>query len=150
MHMKERRTVVGMGILIGAVVLGTTAKTTWAQSEKMHRVVFELTSDNPEQWEATLNNVENLQKAFGKEHTELEVVAHGKGLQALKKTNTTSGDRITSIAKTGVRFAACENTMRKMHLTKEDLLPVSQPVDSGVAEVVRKQETGWAYLKSSL
>ena len=149
MEMKKRRTVVGLGLLIGTVVLGTTARTTWAQSEKMHRVVFELTSDNPEQWEATLNNVENLQKAFGKEHTELEVVAHGKGLQVLKKTNTTSGDRITSISKTGVRFAACENKMRKMHLTKEDLLPVSQPVDSGVAEVVRKQEAGWAYLKSS-
>ena len=149
MNMRKRPTAIGLWFLVGAVVLGTAARTTSAQSEKMHRVVFELTSDNPEQWEAALNNVENLQRAFGKEHTEIEVVAHGKGLEALRKTNTSSGERITSISKNGVRFAACENTMRKMHLTKDDLLPVSQPVDSGVAEVVRKQEAGWAYLKSS-
>lgn len=147
--LKKRRTAIGLGLLMGAVVLGATVKTSWAQSEKMHRVVFELTSDNPEQWAATLNNVENLQKAFGKEHTEIEVVAHGKGLGALSKTNTSSGERITAISNAGVRFAACQNTMRKMHLTKGDLLPVSQPVDSGVAELVRKQEAGWAYLKSS-
>lgn len=147
--LKKRRTAIGLGLLMGAVVLGATVKTSWARSEKMHRVVFELTSDNPEQWAATLNNVENLQKAFGKEHTEIEVVAHGKGLGALSKTNTSSGERITAISNAGVRFAACQNTMRKMHLTKGDLLPVSQTVDSGVAELVRKQEAGWAYLKSS-
>jgi intracellular sulfur oxidation DsrE/DsrF family protein len=37
--------------------------------------------------------------------------------------------------------------MRKQNLTKEQLLPFAVTVDSGVAEVVRKQEAGWAYLK---
>ena len=47
----------------------------------------------------------------------------------------------------GVRFAACQNTMRRRNISKEDLLPFVGTVDSGVAEVVRKQEEGWAYLK---
>ena len=149
MNDKNRRAVIGLCLMFGAVVLATVASSP-AQSEKVHRVVFELTSDSPEQWTAMLNNVENLQKAFGREHTELEVVAHGKGLEALRKSNTSSGERIAAIAKTGVRFAACENTMKRMQLAKEDLLPAARTVDSGVAEVVRKQEAGWAYLKSSL
>ena len=134
---------VSLGVYV-ALILAAGA---WAQSPKIHRVVWELTSDSPEQWQATLNNVENLQKAFGKENTELEVVAHGKGLQALLKANTSSGERIAAIAASGVRFAACSNSMRRLGVTKADLLPAAQPVDSGVAEVVRKQEAGWAYLK---
>ncbi len=147
MTLKIRARQVSAGLIIAAGLLGITAVSR-AQPEKMHRVVLELTSDNPQQWESTLNNVENLQKALGQEHTQLEVVAHGKGLEALRKTNTSSGERIASISKTGVRFAACQNSMRRLHLTKEDLLSIAEPVDSGVAEVVRKQEAGWAYLKS--
>jgi intracellular sulfur oxidation DsrE/DsrF family protein len=35
-------------------------------------------------------------------------------------------------------------------VTQADLLPFVTTVDSGVAEVVRKQEAGWAYLKSGV
>ena len=134
-------------IASGALIL-LVSTASLGQKARVHRIVIELTSDNPEQWEATLNNVENLQKALGNGQTQIEVVAHGKGLEALRKTDTSAAERIATIAGTGVRFAACQNTMRKKHLTKEDLLPVVQPVDSGVSEVVRKQEAGWAYLKS--
>lgn len=130
------------------LVLTLMAIPGWTQEKTMHRVVFELTTDGEEQWQALLNNVENLQKAFGREHTEVEVVAHGKGLALLKKTNTALAPRIAALAKGGVRFAACQNTMRRQGLTKEDLLPDAVTVDSGVAEVVRKQEAGWSYLKS--
>jgi intracellular sulfur oxidation DsrE/DsrF family protein len=133
--------------IFGIAVL-LTASNTWGQKEKMHRVVFELTSDNEEHWQSLLNNVENLQKAFGREHTEVEVVTHGKGLGLLRKTNTALKDRIAGIAATGVQFAACENTMRRQKLSKEELLPQAVTVDSGVAEVVRKQEAGWSYIKS--
>lgn len=129
-----------------AIVLITS--TAWGQKNKMHQVVFELTSDNQEQWQALLNNVENLQKAFGKENTEVAVVTHGKGLGLLLNTNGALKDRIEVIARTGVRFAACENTMRRQNVTKENLLPTATTVDSGVAEVVRKQEAGWSYIRS--
>ena len=136
-----------LGVALAAVV-ALIAVTTQAQDKNMHRGVFELTSDNTDQWEATLNNVDDMRTAFGKDHTELEVVAHGKGLGILRNTNQALKERITSISASGVRFAACENTMRKQHVTKQDLLPAASTVDSGVAEVVRKQEAGWAYLKS--
>lgn len=113
----------------------------------MHRVVFEVTADGAEQWQSILNNVENLHKAFGPTQTELAVVAHGKGLGFLLATNTAMHERLARVAQSGVTFAACENTMRRLQVSKSDLFPFVTTVDSGVAEVVRKQEAGWAYIK---
>ena len=135
-------------VVVAAAMVLQLQTATWAREKKMHRVVFEVTTEGESQWEAMLNNVENLQKAFGKESVEIEVVAHGKGLGLLKKTNTGLKERIASIASSQVRFVACENTMRHMQVKKEDLLPEGGTVDSGVAEVVRKQEEGWSYIKS--
>lgn len=114
----------------------------------MHQVVFEVTTDNPEQWEAVLNNVENVQKAFGAENTKIEVVAHGKGLGLVMKTNAARAERLQKLSEGGVVLAACENTMRRKDIQKEALLPFATTVDSGIAEVVRKQEADWAYIKS--
>lgn len=112
-----------------------------------HLVVFELTSDDAQTWEGVLNNVENVQKALGP--TSVEVVAHGKGLALLTASrNTAVRDRLKQNAERGVVFVACENTMKRMNLKKEDLVPFAKTVDSGVAEVIRKQEAGWSYLRS--
>jgi intracellular sulfur oxidation DsrE/DsrF family protein len=113
----------------------------------VHRAVIEVTAEAASQWEAVLNNVENMQKAFAPDPTEIEVVAHGRGLAMLQKTNVAESERMARIAATGVKFAACENTMRRMKVQKADLFDFAVTVDSGVAEVVRKQEAGWAYLK---
>ncbi|CAN5823395.1 hypothetical protein BH11MYX3_BH11MYX3_34620 [soil metagenome] len=112
-----------------------------------HRVLFELTSEDPKVWEGVLHNVENVRKALGAEATEVEVVAHGKGLGLLIASTTPVAARVSQLAQEGVVFAACQNTMKKMHIDKSQLLPAATTVDSGVAEVVRKQEAGWSYLK---
>lgn len=117
------------------------------RSPKMHRVVIEVNVEGQEAWTGILNNVENLQKALGQEHTQIEVVAHGKGLSLLLATDTPLKERLKQISDTGVVLAACENTMRRKNVKKEDLLPFSATVPSGVTEVVLKQEAGWSYLK---
>ena len=48
----------------------------------------------------------------------------------------------------GVVFAVCENTMKRMQITRDQLVPLASTVDSGVSEVIRKQEAGYAYIKS--
>ena len=115
-----------------------------------HRVLFEVTTEGAEQWTATLNNVENLRKAFGADTTQVEVVGHSKGLGMMLAKNATLADRMKKLADAGVVFAACENSMRKKNVTRADLLPFVTTVDSGVAEVVRKQEAGWSYIKSGI
>jgi len=134
---------------LGIIIVGlASALFAHSTNKPHHRVIFEVSVDGPEKWEAILNNVENLQKAFGSDQTQIEVVGHGKGLGLLRKTNDTLASRMEKIAGTGVVFAACQNTMRKMNVTKEELLPFVTTVDSGVAEVVRRQEQGWSYIKA--
>lgn len=115
---------------------------------KKHRVVFEVNVEGAEQWQGILNNVENLQQAFGHDTTDIEVVTHGKGLGLLLKTNEAMRERLQSISAAGVGFSVCENTMRRLKLKKEDLALFARTVDAGVAEVVRRQEAGWSYIKS--
>ena len=130
----------GMGLAVGV--------TTERHKKPKHTVVFEVDVEGAEQWQGILNNIENLQKTFGHDTTEIEVVAHGKGLGLILKTNEAMRERLQSLSNADVRFAACENTMRGMNVSKEDLMSFATTVDSGVAEVVRKQETGWSYIKS--
>ncbi len=119
-----------------------------AQKRKHHQVVIEVTLQEPEAWEGVLNNIDNLLRAFESTRVEIESVSHGKGLGLLLKTDTAMRQRLEQAAAHGVTFAACQNTMRKQHVTKDDLFPFVTVVDSGVAEVVRKQEAGWSYLKA--
>ena len=97
-----------------------------------------------------LNNVKNVREAMGQATTEVLVVAHSKGLGMLLKENNTMADRMKEMAGSGVVFAACENTMKKKNVSKDQLLPFATTTDSGVAEVVRKQEAGWSYIKSGI
>lgn len=142
-HVRVVRSIVAVLVAVG--VLGVAIK---AQDRIPHRIVFEVTSADPQAWEAVLNNIENVQRALGIDVTEIRVVAHGKGIGLVMKTNTALAERIAALTTPRVKFAACENTMKRMKIQKDDLLAVAGTVDSGVAEVVRLQEAGWSYIKS--
>lgn len=118
-----------------------------ATKGRPHRAVFEFVSEEPKAQEALLNNIENLLASF-KGGIQVAVVAHGPGLSLLHRTAPAVAERITRLAKPSVVFLACENTMRKQNIGKADLIPVAGTVDSGVAEVVRRQEDGWSYIKA--
>ena len=139
-----------IGYFILAALIVLPVLTIAQAAPNKHRVVFELTAEDSSEWEAVLNNVENVQKAFGVANTEIEVVAHGKGLGLLRRTNSSMAERLKRIAESGVVFAACNNTMRRLKITKQELFPFVTVVDSGVAEVVRRQEAGWSYIKGGL
>lgn len=135
--------------LFGGVGAASLATRVFAEPPKapQHRIVFELTSDDAHAWDGLLNNVENVHKALGP--TSIEVVVHGKGLAMLTTARSAAiRPRMKQSAEGGVIFAACENTMRRQNVKKEELVPFAKTVDSGVAEVVRKQESGWSYLRT--
>ena len=76
----------------------------------------------------------------------MEVVFWGPGLEMLKRTNTAYEDRLKQLSDRGVKLLACRNAMRNRKVATEDLFPFAGQVDSGIAEIVRKQESGWAYI----
>jgi intracellular sulfur oxidation DsrE/DsrF family protein len=131
-------------IAVSMLALGAASST----PKNRHRVVFEMNSPGPAAWEQALGNIENMQKAFAPEPVQIEVVCFGKGLDLLLKTDTAYEEQLKNLVVGGVSVVACRNSMRHRHVTSNDLLPFAGQVDSGVAEVVRKQESGWSYLKS--
>jgi uncharacterized protein len=130
---------------LGALAF-TTAKRPDDAAKVSHRVVFELTNDDPAAWARLMNNIENGPKALGP--TTVEVIVHANGLSLLMSArNAAIRERLQQSVDRGVVFSACENTMKKQNVTKADLSPFARTVDSAVAELVRKQEAGWSYLR---
>src|SRR4051812_43888243 len=111
------------------------------------RVVIEFSEPGIAEQEALLDDVAALLKTFGV-RAQILVVAHRDGLSLLHNPDKVVADRIASLASRNVTFAACESTMRNKNIKKEAILASATTVDSGVAELVRRQEDGWSYLKS--
>jgi len=133
-------------LLALALVLAVAAISQTSKGAR-HKVVFELNAPAPSGWDQLFHNVENVQKTFAADGTQIEIVFFGKGLRMLLKTNSEYAERLKAAADSGVVIAACQNTMRQMKLTGDDLFPFATQVDSGVAELVRKQEAGFVYIK---
>ncbi len=64
----------------------------------------------------------------------------------LLKTNTAYEERLKQLVDDGVTLSACQNAMHVMNVKTEDLFPFANQVDSGIAQIVRRQEAGWAYI----
>lgn len=94
-----------------------------------------------------MNNVENLREALG-EKTSVEIVAHGEGLKLLLNADEPIRARMSKAAAAGVKFAACENTMKRQKISRAQLVEFATTVDSGIAEIIRKQEDHWSYIKN--
>ena len=113
-----------------------------------HQVVLQMNVDGMDSWNQLFANIQNIQAVFGADKIQIEVVAYGKGLSLLLKTNSAFEERMKKAIAGGVVLAACQNTMRLRKVTTDDLFPFASQVDSGVAELIRKQEAGWSYIKA--
>jgi intracellular sulfur oxidation DsrE/DsrF family protein len=112
-----------------------------------NKALFQVTDNDPARWNMILNNMTNLREGVGGESIEIELVAFGPGLLMLK-ADSSSRQRIAEALKNGVKVNACQNTMNGMKLTPADMLPDIGYVPAGVVEVMRKQQQGWAYIRS--
>jgi uncharacterized protein len=107
-----------------------------------------MNMDGANSWDQLFGNVQNIQTAFGPGNIQIEVVTYGKGISLLLKTNSVYEERMKKVIASGVVLAVCQNSMRLRKVTTEDLFPFASQVDSGVAELVRKQEAGWSYIRA--
>jgi uncharacterized protein len=118
-----------------------------ASSDRVHKVVIQLTTGDTLAWKAVLKNITHLYETWG-DKVQIELVAHGHGVEFLVNGKTTQQARIGELAQKGVEFRACENSLKDRKLTKQDVIRTAGTVPSGVAEVVMKEEDGWSYLKA--
>lgn len=112
-----------------------------------HHVAFQLSEAEGAAWDALPVHVNNTMKALAEDGgVQVEVVFWGPGIEMLRKTNSAYAERLKLLSEHGVKLLACRNAMKNRSLASEDLFPFAGEVDSGIAEIVRKQEAGWAYI----
>ncbi len=113
---------------------------------KHHRIIFQLTTDDSLAHKSLMKQLANITSVAP--DTEIEVVCHGPGLNMLVKSKSVVQDRIFLMKKKGIKFVACEFSMRERNVVKEEILPEAGYVKAGIIEIVTKQEQGWSYIKS--
>lgn len=109
------------------------------------RAVVHINFTDADRQKHGLKNVANILKEA--KDAEIVVVCHGGGIGLLVADQSAHPDDVGRLIKSGVRFSACENTMRDKSIPKENLLPGATTVPSGAVEVIRKQQAGYGYFK---
>jgi intracellular sulfur oxidation DsrE/DsrF family protein len=129
-----------------ALLLGFAAVSQTPAAPK-HHVVFQLSESDDSAWSSLPIQVNNVIKALAEDGgSQIEVVFYGLGLTMLTKASKSYGEPLKQLSEKGVKLLACRNAMKMRKVKSEDLFSFAGEVDSGIAEIVRKQEAGWAYI----
>jgi intracellular sulfur oxidation DsrE/DsrF family protein len=118
-----------------------------AAAPAREQAIFAVSDADPAKWNLTLGNIGNALEGIGADKADIELVVYGPGIAMLKKDSPVA-DRIAALAGRGVRFAACQNSMRAFGIQAADLAPGVGPVPSGVVELIRREHAGYAYVRS--
>jgi intracellular sulfur oxidation DsrE/DsrF family protein len=110
------------------------------------RAVVHVNFGDAERQGKGLKNIANILKEVG-DKAQLEVVAHGPGIDLLIASKTKHAGQVAELSGHGVRFVACENTLAEKSIPKGDLIEGVGTVPSGAVEVIRKQHEGYAYFR---
>ena len=120
-----------------------------ADNSRHHKLVIQVSSDDLRVQKIALNNAINLQKYYGMDNIDIEIVAYGPGLRMLTK-NSTLASRISSLTFQDITFSACKNTMISLK-EKTGFMPKLiegvGTVHAGVARIIELQEQGYAYIR---
>jgi intracellular sulfur oxidation DsrE/DsrF family protein len=109
------------------------------------RVALQISDGGAEKQTLVLNVAHNLLKFYGQDKIDLEIVAFGPGLRLLFKGNANS-QRIQELAASGVRFSACENTIKAMSKKlghPPELNPIARIVPAGIVRMVELNKAGF-------
>jgi len=135
------------GLLVVGLVLGRVqaVRADEPTEAAVLKVVVHVNVPEPGIQGAGLKSVANILKEAP--DAQIEVVCHGAGIGLVEKARTDHAGAVEALIQKGVKFVACENTMRLKSIRREDLLLGVGTVRAGAVEVVRKQQEGFAYFK---
>jgi uncharacterized protein len=140
-------------LAVGIVAVSATG-TAGAETAK-HRVVLQITQNDPEVMNMVLNNAKNVLQYYGdkNESAQVEIVAYGPGLHMLRDDTSPVKDRIRDmVAANGAKltFDACNNTKQAMEKREGHpitIIPQATMVPAGVVRVMELEEQGYDYIR---
>ena len=115
--------------------------------KKQHKIIFDISSSDTADHSTVFRQVNNVLKQAP--DTKIEVVFHGKAVNTLVKEKTSFKDKIDELLyKKNVVFAACNNSLIRLNISKNELLTAVIVVPVAMLELMDKQEKGWSYIKA--
>lgn len=118
------------------------------------KVLVHITYDDPSRIDHALQDIEGLLHYYRerKQSARVEIVTNGRGLNLLRQDTSHHARKIAALQKEfdNLTFAACQNTIDRIKGERNmtvRLLPGVVVIDSGMAEIMRRQDQGWAYLQ---
>ncbi|MGC2164716.1 MAG: DsrE family protein [Gallionella sp.] len=115
-------------------------------AEAAAKVAIQVSDADVGKWNLALNNAKNVQSSYGADKVSVEIVTYGPGVGMLQMESPV-GNRVDEAKAAGIAIVACQNTMKNMKLTSDDMLPNTSYVPSGVVELMEKQQQGYAYIR---
>jgi len=149
-------TAIVRGILMVFALALLAAPVHAAEKTASHHIVIQVSQNDPERTNLTLNNTSSAIKYYrGKgESAEVEIVAYGPGLNMLREDKSPVKDRIKELKASDigdqVKFSGCHNT--QMSMEKQEgppipIIPEATIVPAGVVRLTQLEEQGWSYIR---
>lgn len=110
------------------------------------KAVFHHSNDDPDLHARVVGNVANLLDDDTIYLDAVAVVANSGGLELLRDESP-EREQVEALLDRGVAFKQCSNTIAGTDVTEADLIDGVELVSSGVGELTRLQDDGYAYLK---
>ncbi|MHB8983328.1 DsrE family protein [Thiobacillus sp.] len=117
-----------------------------APGAKKDKLIIQVSDKDPGKWNLALSNARNVQAALGPDKVDIEIVAYGPGIAMLTMDSEVANGIARAIGD-GVKIVACQNTMKGVQLQEADMLPDIGYAQSGVAEIMHRQQTGYSYVR---
>src|SRR3712207_2975846 len=121
---------------------------------KQHRVVIQVSENDPRIMNLALNNAENLRSFYEQagETVQIEIVAYGPGLNMVRSDTSPVTDRLAALVgrPQPVTLSGCDNTLgrqSKQEGKEISLVPEARLVPTGIGRIVQLQEQGWTYIR---
>lgn len=119
------------------------------------KIVVHLSEDEPQHVRQVLDDVEGLLKLYRstRQQARIEVVMNGDGLALVRTDTSMAADRVRRMQSDydNLSFVACQNAIDRLKKDKgiiAQLLPGVVVTDSGMAQLMRRQHQGWAYIQA--
>ena len=117
-----------------------------ARSALAEKIVVQVCDGNPVTWNQALNVVGNLREVYGAD-TQIELVAFGQGIHMLKFDAPVSSRVVEAQKNLGAKIYACEISMGRNKLAKNDMAPDVIFVRAGIEHIITRQREGWVNVR---
>ncbi|HEY5603641.1 MAG TPA: DsrE family protein [Gammaproteobacteria bacterium] len=147
---KQTSLIVWLGLLVAFTLFASNVANVANAGTSLakHKVVIQSSNSDTELQGLALVIAGNLQKHYGMDNVDIEVVAYGPGLGILTADSPNAG-KVKSLLDHNVKFSACEGTLKFMETNngkRPKLVAGVGVVADGVVRVIELQEQGYAYV----